>query len=71
MITSTSGINGKIFRLLTFVIEELDKMQFGWEVPPCALIWTPSQGFQFFPNLQLCLQVQGLQALKVSSNLVQ
>ncbi len=71
MITSTNGIYGKIFRLIAFVIEELDKIQFGWEVPPCPLIWTPLQGFQFFSNLQVCLQVQVLQALKVSLNLIQ
>jgi hypothetical protein len=31
MIDSTSGIYGEIFRLLAFIIEELDKIQF-WVV---------------------------------------
>jgi hypothetical protein len=38
MIDSTSGIYGKIFRLLAFVIEELDKIQFDWEAPSCPPI---------------------------------
>jgi hypothetical protein len=66
MFTSTSSIYGKIFRLLAFVIEELDKIQFDWEALSCPPIWTPLHGLQFFSNLQLCLQVQVLQALKVS-----
>jgi hypothetical protein len=36
MITSTNGIYGEIFRLLAFVIDELDKVQFGWEASPCS-----------------------------------
>jgi hypothetical protein len=35
MITLMSSIYDKIFRLLAFVIEELEKAQFSWEVPPC------------------------------------
>jgi hypothetical protein len=34
IITSTSGIYSEIFRLLAFVIDELDKVQFGWEASP-------------------------------------
>ena len=60
MITSTSGIYGEIFRLLAFVIEELDKIQLGPSFGPLYKV------FKFFSNLQLCLQVQVLQALKVS-----
>ncbi len=37
MITSTSGIYGKIFRLLAFVIEKLNKIEFVWEAPS----WLP------------------------------
>ncbi len=48
MITSTSGIYGEIFRLLAFVIDELDKVQFGWEASPCSPHLDPFTRFSIF-----------------------
>ena len=53
IITSTSRLYDKIFRLLAFVIEELDKVQFGWEIPPCSPHLDPFTRFSLFSNLQL------------------
>ncbi len=48
MIDSTSGIYGKIFRLLAFIIEELDKIQFCWEVPQYPPHLDPFTRFSIF-----------------------
>jgi hypothetical protein len=48
MIGSTGSIYGKIFRLLAFVMEKLDKVQSGWEVSHCSPHLDPFTRFQFF-----------------------
>jgi hypothetical protein len=60
MVTSTSSIYGKIFRLLSFEVMELCKIQFSWGARPCTPSRIPLQRFQLFLNLCLCLQTKGL-----------
>ena len=48
MITSVSSIYGKIFRLLSFEIEELAKVQGGQANPPCDPPLAPFAKFKFF-----------------------
>jgi hypothetical protein len=66
MITSTSCIYDKIFRLVPFEIDEIHKVQFGCKGPPEPPIWTLSHGFQNFLDSHLYLQVQVIQTQKVS-----
>ena len=66
MITSVSSIYGKIFRLLSFEIEELAKVQGGQANPPCDPPLAPFARLKIFLSLRLCLQLQVLQTVKVS-----
>ena len=61
-----NSIYSKSFSFLSFKMEKFQKSIFDWETLTCPPIWTYSQCFQNFLNLQLCLHGQALQTHKVS-----
>jgi len=57
MITSVSGIYGKVFRLQSFEIEELAKVQVGQGNPPCDPPLAPFARFEIFFKVVAMLTV--------------